>query len=258
LNVLAVRYDPDRFVVTRESVGGRSRCPQCSRTLRWFELVPFVSFLIQRGRCRSCGTRIGLHHPAAELASGLIVAFVPLVAGAGGGWAGGTLWTLVFLVLLLLSLIDIRLRLIPDEATALLAALGIIIAFLAPAASLFGGYASLFGLGGANVWVNHIAAALAAALLFGALIAVTRGRGMGLGDLKLAAALGLVFGWPDIVLVVMFAFIIGALFGAGAIAAKRKTMKSAVPFGPFLAIGAALAFFCGSTLVNWYFGFLQL
>lgn len=244
LHVLASRYDPERFILTRDTVGGRSYCPHCKKTLAWYELVPLVSFLIQRGRCRNCGAKIGWSYFCVELASGLIVVFAPFAALAMGlGFFAAALWTTVFLVLLLVTLIDLRLQIIPDELNILLAALGLgVIVLNGPPAP----------------WVGHIAAAFGATLFFGLLIFITRGRGpngeggMGMGDAKLAFALGLLFGWPDTLLLVALAFVIGAAVGVALIAGKVKNMKSALPFGPFLAIAAAIVFFFGQGIIGGY------
>lgn len=229
LHVLASRYDEKRFLLTRDTLGGRSYCPHCKKTLAWYELIPLVSFLIQLGRCRNCGAKIGWNYLWVELASGLIVAFAPAP------------WALVFLILLLISLIDIRLQIIPNELTVALGVVAI-------------GMLALDG--SASIWINHLIAAVGAALFFGGLIAVTRGKGMGVGDVKLVFALGLLFGWPATLLVVMLAFVIGAAVGVALIVAKAKGMKSALPFGPFLALGAAVVFFFGDVIIQSWYNFL--
>ena len=168
------------------------------------------------------------------------------------------MWVVVFELLLLISLIDLRHSLIPDEANIALGALGIAyVVFLAATAgvvSFTGDIAPLLSVS-QNPWVAHGLGALFGLLFFGAIIAITRGRGMGLGDLKLAIPLGFLFGWPDIMMVTMFGFVVGAAYGIWAMAARGKHMKSAVPFGPFLALGAALVFFFGYELADAYFSF---
>src|SRR5581483_8885445 len=78
LNVVALRYDGNRFVLDPKAIGGRSHCPHCKKTLQWYELIPLASFAIQRGKCRGCGVRIGFRYPFVEFLSGLIFALVPL------------------------------------------------------------------------------------------------------------------------------------------------------------------------------------
>lgn len=245
LHVLASRYDPERFLLTHQTLGGRSYCPHCKKTLAWYELIPLVSFLIQRARCRSCGAKIGWSYFFVELASGLVVALVPL----GLPLSAAVLWTAVFLALLLMTLIDIRLQMIPHELTIMLVLLG-------SALLIFNGSSSL--------WGNHLGAAFGAALFFYCIIWITKGMGpegqggMGGGDATLAFALGLLFGWPDILLLVMLAFVIGAAVGVALIAHRSKNLKSALPFGPFLALGAVIVFFFGQSIVGGYLRLLGL
>ncbi len=269
INVLAMRYDPAAFLFSRRIIGGRSRCPGCGKTLRWFELIPLFSFLVQGGRCRRCKKRLSIQYLIVELLSGLIFVLVPVIIhstfparlasqGEAGGYLLTTIWILAFITLLLVSLIDLRLKLIPDEANVFLAILGIISMFLSASAfgpasgSFLGSYALLFGLRG-NIWLNHASAAIFALFLFGILIFVTAGRGMGLGDLKLSAALGILFGWPDILVILALAFITGSLIALGAMGFNKKTLKSFLPFGPFIAVGATLVFFFGHDILRLYF-----
>lgn len=269
INVLAPRYDPDKFLLDPKRMGGRSKCPHCGKTLRWFELVPLVSFAFQGGRCRSCRARISLQYPAVELIAAFLAAaiflfFVPsLSAFTFRRGALAAIWILIFLSLLLISLIDIRLKLIPDELNLFLALLGAALLLFGSThevsftGSFLGKYSLVFGFGGSALSARF-AGALFGAAFFGALVTATRGKGMGMGDVKLAAALGLIFGWPDIALIVGLSFVIGSLAGGGLILSGKKKLKNAVPFGPFLALGALVAFFFGERIVEFYFSLFSL
>jgi prepilin signal peptidase PulO-like enzyme (type II secretory pathway) len=265
LNVVSLRYRDDKFLLSQGVIGGRSRCPHCKTALGWFELIPLLSFLLQRGRCRSCGAKISFQYPLVEFLSGLIFVFVPsrlvsqgLVISSASHLLLSTFWVLVFLTLLLISLIDLRLGIIPDEANVFLLFLGFLIILFTPPyfasgqGSFFGPYSPFFGSWG-SIWPRHILAALLMGAFFGFLIYFTRGRGMGVGDLKLGIPLGFIFGWPDIVLIICASFIIGSLAGLYVIAFKNKSLKSSLPFGPFLAAAAAITFFFGYELINLYF-----
>jgi prepilin signal peptidase PulO-like enzyme (type II secretory pathway) len=266
LNVLALRYDGDHFVLDPGVIGGRSYCPHCKRTLRWFELIPLVSFLAQGGTCRRCGARISWQYPAVEFLSACVFALVPWhfsgyvwLIPAGAYMIPG-LWILALEILLLITCIDLRLYIIPDELTAFLGVVAIFETIFAGAylavgqQSFLGSYAVLFGSGiYGNLWLSHIAGGIFGILFFGALALVTRGKGMGMGDVKLALPLGFLFGWPDIIAVCGAAFVIGALVGVILMARGQKSMKSAVPFAPFLALGAAAVFFFGAPVLQWYF-----
>jgi prepilin signal peptidase PulO-like enzyme (type II secretory pathway) len=173
------------------------------------------------------------------------------------------LWVVTFEALLVMAVIDIRLGIIPDEVSVFLGIVGIFIAILsagyfgAANHSQLGPYALIFGWQG-NVLLAKIIGAAFGGIFFAALIAVTRGRGMGMGDLKLAIPLGLLFGWPDILFVLVFAFIIGAVTGIFTIIRGKNSMKGTLPFGPFLALGAATVFFWGPQIFTWYFSLLGM
>jgi prepilin signal peptidase PulO-like enzyme (type II secretory pathway) len=271
LDVVAQRYDPDRFLFSHRAIGGRSKCVSCGVTLRWFELIPILSFIIQGGKCRSCGTRIAREHLIAEIVSGAIFAFLPTMVRANAAiWyspehvlIAQALWISAFLFLLLIALVDIRLHLIPDEANVAIGIIGIVLMILGAksfgpgAGSFLGGYAFLFGMR-ENVFINHLAGFAVGALLFGFLVAFTRGRGMGMGDVKLGAVLGILLGWPDAMISFALAFIIGSIFGIVYILRRNGGLKSVLPFGPFLALGALTVCFFGEALARWYFSFIRL
>ncbi len=271
LNVVILRYNPEKFLFGK-ALGGRSRCRHCKKTLRWFELVPIASFLLQGGRCRSCRAPLSLQYPIVEILSGLIFVFVPLRLGSSAFevlavhsnfYIPFILWVAFFLILLLIAVIDFRLLLIPDEANIFLMILATLIVFVGRArfsavgGSFLGSYAFLFGLR-SNIWANHFFAALIAGLIFMFIVGITRGRGMGMGDVKLVVPLGFAFGWPDIVFLVMSGFIIGSIFGVCAISLGTKRLKSTLPLGPFLVGAAALTFFFGYDFLRLYFGLFRL
>lgn len=274
INVVALRYDPDKFILSNKVIGGRSMCPRCRNKLNWFELVPLLSFLFLLGRCRHCKEKISWRYPLIEIISGLIFVLVPIFlssffkfSSAFNSFPNGyTLMAIgyifVFETLLLISLIDIRLKIIPDEANLFLVLLGILIIFLSSPnfglveGSYLGSYAALFGLR-ENIWLNHLVAAGFGALFFFILFLITLGRGMGLGDLKFAGALGVVFGWPDIILITALSFILGSLFSLPGLIFRKRGLKSFLPFGPFIALAASVVFFFGSDILKFYFQLFQ-
>lgn len=277
LNVVTLRYDGEHFLFDPKEIGGRSHCVHCKATLRWFELVPLFSFLAQGGRCRRCKTRLNIQYPIVELISGIIFVFVPLALGIGLVSPAtlattplavplvlvAAIWVAVFEALLVMAVIDIRLGIIPDEVNIFLGVLGVFLVILSAGyfgqgnISFLGPYAGIFGLQGSMV-IARLVGAVGGGIFFAFLIAVTRGRGMGMGDLKLAIPLGLLFGWPDIIFVMVFAFIFGALAGVTAIVRGKSTMKGTLPFGPFLALGAVTMFFWGPAIFGWYFSLLGI
>lgn len=265
LNVVSMRYDPSSFIFGKQILG-RSHCDSCGKTLGPLELIPVLSFIFQFARCRNCGVRLGAQYPIVEILSGLIFVFVPL--GIQSPYIAHSifyilafLWIFIFEILLLIALIDLRLGIIPDEANILLVILGGAIVFLKSKVwelglSFVGPYALIFGLR-SGAWTNHIFAALLGFFLLGLLIVVTRGRGMGIGDLKLIFPLGLIFGWPDIIFVLGAAFIIGSFVSIFVMIFGKKTIKSAIPFGPFLSLGATTIFFFGDAIFRFYFSLFR-
>jgi prepilin signal peptidase PulO-like enzyme (type II secretory pathway) len=184
------------------------------------------------------------------------------VAASQFAWILPALWIFAFLIFLLMSVIDIRTGIIPDELNVALGviamALGFFLATSANGASLFmGPISSIFSVPG-NIWVGRVIGAVFGFIFFEFLLLVTRGSGIGMGDVKLALPLGLLFGWPDILSVVGFAFVCGAFAGTLLILLKKKTMKGTLPFGPFLAIGAASVFFLGAPIAQWYLHIMGL
>ena len=168
------------------------------------------------------------------------------------------LWIVAFEILLLVGAIDILLGIIPDELNLALLVLGFFaIIFSAENfgpgnLSFLGSAAGVLGLQ-SNIWIGHLIGAAFGIAFFGGIVLATRGKGMGMGDVKLALPLGLLFGWPDIFVITILSFVIGAVFGVGLIAFDKKSMKSANPFGPFLVVAAAIVFFFGSLLFDAYF-----
>lgn len=211
----------------------RSGCPNCGHMLSWYELIPVVSYVAQGGKCRGCKQRISLRYPAAELATGLLYGFSYLVFG---------LTPELFVALLLISMLvilfvsDILYMLIPDKVLLFFTPLLLVALFFTEDFSLV---SSLFG----------------AAIGFGivAVIILVAG-GMGAGDMKLFAVLGLVFG-PALTLFTFGAScVIAALIGGVLFLAGKLSRKQPFPFGPFIIVTAIAAYFYGEAFMAWYFG----
>jgi len=270
LNVVILRYRPKGKILEGKVIGGRSHCPFCFRILTFYELIPIFSFFIQKGLCRGCGRKISPQYPLVELLSGLIFVFVPMSLSYDLRLADYHFsflqlsivgcWIFIFILLLLLSAIDLRHSIIPNQINLTLGLLGLILIIISDyydrfsllTGSFFKNYAAIFGLRD-NIWTNHLFAALLGMAFFGLIIFLSKEKAMGWGDFKLIGALGLIFGWPDILIIIFSAFIIGAIAGIIFLIGKKKRMKDAVPFGPFLAIGSTLIFFFGYQIIGGYF-----
>jgi len=230
LNVVAYRL-PRGESLSRP----RSRCPQCQTQIRAVDNVPVLSWLALRGRCRTCRTRISARYPLVEAMTGLLCALVVLDKGLD---EDALLGLALVLLLVPITLIDLDHRIIPNTLTLTGAILApAILAFTAP-----------------DAIPEHLIAAAAGGGFF--LVAVLAyPRGMGMGDVKLAAVLGLFLG-RAVGPAVFVALITGTLVGAAVIARKgaQEGRKTAVPFGPFLALGGVVALFWGDAMVDWYLG----
>jgi leader peptidase (prepilin peptidase)/N-methyltransferase len=229
LSVLAHRIPRGEGWVT-----GRSRCPSCGAQIGARDNVPVLSWLWLRGKCRSCGEPISIRYPLAELGLGVLWAATYLILG--GDDAAELALGLVFCALLVtITLTDLELRVIPN----VLVLAGAVIAIVVVAATDID-----------DLPDRLIAAAAAGGLLF--LVVLAYPRGMGMGDAKLVAMMGLYLG-RAVAPAVLIGFLVGALVGLAMIArGGAGARKKAIPFGPFLALGGVLGLWFGDDIVDWY------
>jgi len=216
-------------------VGGRSHCPACGAQIAAYDNVPVLSWLALRGRARCCGAPISPRYPLTELLTGLLFAATALVLW---GDAGEIALGLVFAAMLVaVTLTDLEQRIIPNKI--LIAGALAAVAIVAPTDP-------------GSLPERAIAAAAAGGLLFAAALAYP--RGMGLGDVKLAATMGLFLG-REVGPAILVALLAGSLVGLAMIARHgAAARKQAIPFGPFLALGGVVGLLAGEELVEWYLG----
>jgi leader peptidase (prepilin peptidase)/N-methyltransferase len=229
LNVVAARLPEGRSLVRP-----RSACPRCGNEIAWYDNIPLLSYVLLRGRCRSCGEGIGLRYPAVELATALLVVACFLRFGLTGRAVVAALFAATLVVL---SAIDAERRILPDLIVLPAAAI-----ILAAQIALFPDRA-----------LEWILASLGAALfLFLALVAYP--RGMGMGDVKLALLLGA--GLGKAVTVGLMLGMLAAVAASTVLFARHglRARKMFIPFGPFLAFGALVALFWGEGLLDAYLG----
>lgn len=220
----------------KETLGGRSRCPSCNRPLSFRELVPVLSFLLQKGRCRQCGTALSRQYPLVEL--GTAAAFL-----AGAALFSG-LWTILLIFIGISSAIvifvsDLRFQLIPNGPVLILALLGI----TAVSWRVFNTSAASADF--QRVYYDLGSAAILAGII-GALWLYSQGKWMGLGDAKLIFPTSLILGFPASLSAFLFSFWLGGIAGVLLLAFGQKTLKSRIPFGPFILAGSILAYFFSS------------
>lgn len=212
---------------------GRSACPKCRRTLSWFELVPVLSWLALRGKCRTCRARISHQYPLMELLTA--VTFFAVWLSFDWSWLTLVGWGIVGLMIAL-TVYDAKWSLLPDEWSYALAGLGLVAASLSSLSlidSMIGGAvgAGFFGL----QWL------------------ASRGRWVGSGDILLGLSLGALLGWRMVGLALLIGYMSGALVAAIQILRRRLTLEQSMPFGPYLLLGGFVAWLYGNSLVDWYF-----
>jgi leader peptidase (prepilin peptidase)/N-methyltransferase len=228
LNVVAYRLPRHESLITPSS-----RCPACGTPIKPYDNIPILSWLLLRGHCRSCGAPISPRYPLVEaLTAGLCVGAVL----AHDSVAAITLSIVLILLVVPAALIDLEHRIIPNRITALGAVLALVIGI---------------ALDPGGEPERLIAGAAAGGFLLVAALAYP--GGMGMGDVKLAGVMGLFLGAP-VAAAILIALLSGALVGAVVIARKgaRAGRKTAVPFGPFLALGALVAVFAGQPIIGLY------
>ncbi len=233
LNVVICRYN------TSKSLGGRSACMSCRNTLCWYELIPLISFLAQGGRCRSCKTKISMQYPLVELATGLTFALL-FLKFQNIFYADVSIFAITFMyyvfmfsLLLVIATYDLRHKIIPDELSLFFGLFAFLGLFLFNGSGFYPHLPSLLE------FLSGIFIALPFALLW----LVSASTWMGFGDAKLAVGLGWLLGLSRALSGLVIAFWSGAILGLILIILTKKySMKSEIPFAPFLVFGALVAF----------------
>lgn len=209
------------------SVGGRSQCPRCHQQLRWWELVPVLSFIFLRGRCQRCHEKISIQYPLVELTMGTLVVLLasPLPA-TPPELALVLLHIAIAALLVILFVIDLKTMLLPDSFVGLLLVAVVL--------------ENVFRIQNLEFRIQNAVFGIAIGAGFLLLLWIlTRGKGIGLGDVKLMIPLGLLFGPLATVALLFLAYTVGGLLAVYLLLQKKATLKTAVPFGPFLC-GAAM------------------
>jgi prepilin signal peptidase PulO-like enzyme (type II secretory pathway) len=240
-----------RLISGESAWRGRSHCPHCHKTLEARDLIPLFSFLLLRGRCRYCRKPISWQYPLVEAATALLFVGAGLFAGTPSGELS-YLVPLVFylyfvLVAVALVIVDIRVKLIPDRVI-LPAMIGAALLHLVQVwfgttelGSCWVFLAAAFGGGGGLYLVAVISERIA------------RRETMGGGDIKLTFLIGLLVGWPGLLVALLVAFWAGAIVGVCLLAFGSRRLADQIPFGPFLVLGAAVALVWGDALVRFFF-----
>lgn len=257
--------------------GGRSYCPKCQHKLAWYDLLPVFSYLLLQGRCRYCRKKISREYLVVEIVVGILVGFL--------FWQSILNFNFQFLifnfellfktffiaVLVALFLTDLKKMFIPDRIVKPAILIGLVSLFAITTYKIGYLYYSLsqnpigqkllpphsdYFLRHALLSAQSFFTAIVTGLLIGGffwgLVILTRGKGMGGGDIKLGAFIGIMLGFPGAVLALVLSFLSGALFGLILIATGKKHFGQSIPFGPFLVLGSLITLFWGSQILDWY------
>jgi len=283
INVITTRFQPDKNISFKKLVSGRSRCPFCLHQIKWYDLIPIFSFVFLKGKCRYCGKKISWQYPIVEILTAIIFVLTFLkfwnltpvrLALAQHIYSWPIIFFIIFLfyilLLLVLSIIDLKYYIFPDlyiivgDVVAILVNIYFYFLYLNSQSHFFncgvnflGSYIDYF-----NCQFNPLISALlgivvASGFLF-LIYILSRGKGIGFGDVKLGVFIGLILGFTNSIMAIALAFIFGSIVGIIMLAFKKRTLKSMVPFGPFLALGVLVTILFGSNIVDIYLSLFNL
>lgn len=226
LNVCIIRI-PNKEDIVKTS----SHCRRCGYRLKWYDMIPLVSFLVLRGKCRSCSAKLSVQYPLIEAANGILYV---LIVWTGGLGIESLLYCLLASALLVLSVIDFRTYEIPFGINLFILVLGLI-----RVGTDYGNF------------LTYLIGFLSVSALLAVLYYATDGRAIGGGDVKLMAACGLLLGWKLIIL----AFLLGCVLGAVIHVIRMKVSGEGrmLAMGPYLSMGVLIAALWGESMLNWYF-----
>lgn len=218
----------------------RSFCDFCGKQLHWYENIPVISWVLQNGKSKCCHKKLSLLYPIVELVTGILMIYIFNKFNLLSGRFSLSIeiiqlfWLIIVITLLVfLTVFDFKYLILPDFAVITL----IIISF--------------FGVvfDEPNI-VPYLISAIAASGFFLFLYLITKKRGIGFGDVKLAIFMGLFLGWPKIIVAIYIAFVVGAVVGVVGIGLKKVTKKSKIAFGPFLILGTIISWFWGEQILK--------
>jgi len=232
LNVCIVRIPQKKSIVSPPS-----HCPNCGSAIRPYDNIPILSYTFLRGRCRGCGVKIPFRYTFVEILTALLSVFLYLGFGPSITYL---IYLLFVSSLVVITFIDLEYRIIPDVISLPGIVIGFLVSFIAPEIQ----------------WTNSILGILlgGGSLLLVAVVyeKITGSEGMGGGDVKLLAMIGAFLGWKGVLFTVMASSLFGTAIGGALMLLSGKGRKLAIPFGPFLSVGAFVYLIWGDLLISWY------
>ena len=245
LNVCIHRMPREESIVNPPS-----HCPKCNQRIRWRDNIPLVSWLVLGGKCRHCAAPISPRYLFIELLTASL--FLAVWLKYEFLWVSPIYWILVS-GLIVATFIDFEHYIIPNEITYGGIVVGLAVSLLCPSlheAETVGASVLRSLTGGLTGGVTLLAIAFAGEKLF-------KKEAMGMGDVKLIAAIGAFLGWQATLFTIFASSVIGGVIGVTLVVSSKKGWESRLPYGPYLALGALLWVFVGRAFVNWYFSFLN-
>jgi prepilin signal peptidase PulO-like enzyme (type II secretory pathway) len=255
LNVLILRLPK------KKKISGRSRCPYCKKKLSFKELIPVLSFVFLGGKCSSCKKPISLQYPLVELFTGLSFSFLfwQFYQSFKAQSSSPILLTLDFLFwlifasfLIVIFMTDLKFYIVPDKIIYPAIFFAILYQFLKVFALKNWQLKEVLKITSWQPFFISLFSGFCVSVFFLSLVILTKGKGMGLGDVKIGAFMGILLSYSNIIVALVLAFLSGSVVGLILIVLRKKTLKSEVPFGCFLAPATFVAFFWGQNLINFY------
>jgi len=217
-----------------------SHCPKCRTKIKPIDNIPLLSFILLKGRCRNCKSKISIQYPVVEFLTGLIFLIIYLIYGL-------SIQSLIYIILssalIIIAFIDLNEQIVPDVISLPGIVIGFIISFFVPYISFINSTLGVLVGGGIILIIG-----LAGSVIF-------KKEAMGGGDVKLAAMIGAFLGWRYIIISLFLGFFLGALAGIVLILSKIKSREDTVPFGPFIILGSFITLLWGEKIITWYIGF---
>lgn len=217
-----------------------SHCPKCRSNISPQDNIPLLSYILLKGRCRNCKSKISIQYPIVELLTGLIYLIIYLTYGLS---IQSLIYIILSAALIIIALIDLNERIVPDVISLPGILIGFILSFFVPYISFINSALGIF-VGGGIILIIGIVGSV-----------IFKKEAMGGGDVKLAAMIGAFLGWRYIIISLFLGFFLGALAGIILILSKIKSRKDVVPFGPFIVLGSFITLLWGEQIISWYIGF---
>ncbi len=217
-----------------------SHCPKCRSNILAKDNIPLLSYILLKGRCRNCKSKISIQYPIVEFLTGLIYLIIYLIYGL-------SIQSLIYIILssalIIIAFIDLNQQIVPDVISLPGMVIGFIISFFVPYILFTNSALGIFVGGGIILIIG-----LAGSVIF-------KKEAMGGGDVKLAAMIGAFLGWRYIIISLFLGFFLGALAGIFLILSRIKSREDVVPFGPFIVLGSFITLLWGEKIISWYIGF---